>query len=95
LSYIASTYWRDSCYAFIRTTLNLPDDLHRKAKALAALEGYSLGDWIVSAIQARAGLYETPKAKGKKLKVVLPGLRIQGGKKLDLRGFDFDRLILG
>jgi len=31
----------------------LPDDIVRKAKAAAALEGITLKDWVVKAIEAR------------------------------------------
>jgi hypothetical protein len=39
-------------YVFMRTTLDLPDDLLRRAKATAALRGISLKQYFTSALSA-------------------------------------------
>ena len=43
----------------MRTTLDLPDDLFREAKARAALEGMKLKDLLAEFI--RQGLYSNPR----------------------------------
>jgi len=45
-------------YVFMRTTLDLPDDLLRRAKARAALKGISLKQYFTSALS----MYEDPSA---------------------------------
>jgi hypothetical protein len=37
-------------YGFMKTTLDIPDDLFRKAKAAAALQGIKLRDFVADAI---------------------------------------------
>ncbi|HEY7336167.1 MAG TPA: hypothetical protein VH639_14855 [Bryobacteraceae bacterium] len=64
----------------MRTTVDIPDALFRRAKALAAMEGSSLKDLIVRALERETN----PE---------LPHIRLKNGRKLDLTGFDFDGLL--
>ena len=76
----------------MRTTIDLPDALFRKAKALAALQGSSMKDFIVRAVE-REMETATAKPKRKDEPLKLPHLRMKSGRKLDLTGFDFDDLL--
>jgi hypothetical protein len=75
----------------MRTTVDLPDDLFRRTKALAALRGDSLKELIVRAVEhevivrGRAGAAARPTG--------LPLLHLRKRRKLDLTGFDFDDLL--
>jgi hypothetical protein len=77
----------------MRTTIDLPDALFRRTKALAALQGSSMKDFIVRAVQheTEAAAAAKPKRKGEPFKT--SHLRLKSGGKLDLTGFDFDDLL--
>jgi hypothetical protein len=75
----------------VRTTIDLPDDLARRTKAAAALRGMSMKDLIVKAIER--DLRSQPHGDAGPRKVTLPLVRLKGGRRLDLRGFDFDDLL--
>lgn len=74
---------------FVRTTIDLPDALFRKTKANAALRGTSMKELIVAALEK--DLNATPPKGAKSL--TLPLVRMPKGKKLKLRGVDFDDLL--
>lgn len=74
----------------MRTTIDLPDSLFRKTKAVAALRGSSMKDLIVQALE-REVTPAVPRSKGKRVK--LPLIRSWKGRKLDMSGFDFDELL--
>ena len=74
----------------MRTTIDLPDPLFRKTKAVAALRGTSMKDLIVQAIE-REVTATVPPSKRKRVK--LPLIRSWKGRKLDMSGFDFDELL--
>jgi hypothetical protein len=80
-------------YAFMRTTVDLPDVLFRKTKALAALQGSSLKDFIVRAVQHEIEAAAAPKPKPKDEPLKTSHLRLKSGGKLDLTGIDFDELL--
>jgi len=80
-------------YAFLRTTIDLPDALFRKTKALAALEGSSLKDVIVRAVQRETESVAARKRNAKKTPFKTSHIRLKDGRKLDLTGFDFDDLL--
>lgn len=74
---------------FMRTTVDLPESLLRKAKEVAAMRGSSMKALIVEALEKEVnGDVPVP---GKRLE--LPLIRMPGAKKLDLTGFDFDDLL--
>ena len=74
----------------MRTTIDMPDTLFRKTKAVAALRGSSMKDLIVRAVE-REVTNPAPTVKRKRVK--LPLIHLSPGKKLDLAGFDFDELL--
>ncbi|HEY6344011.1 MAG TPA: hypothetical protein VIY49_21150 [Bryobacteraceae bacterium] len=76
----------------MRTTGDLPDDLFRRTKVLAALQGSSMKDLIVRAIEREVSGGRTAKRQAP---VKLPLIKSKTGRKLDLSDFDFDDLILG
>jgi hypothetical protein len=77
----------------MRTTVDLPDDLFRGAKALAALRGDSFKDLVAHAIETEvAG--GNPVGAGRTVRRTrLPLIRLRSVPKLDLSGFDFDDLL--
>jgi hypothetical protein len=74
----------------MRTTVDLPDALYRKTKAVAALRGLKMKDIIIKAVEHEVNQVP-PKAPQKRVK--LPLIPWKGDKKLDLTGFDFDELL--
>jgi hypothetical protein len=76
----------------MRTTIDVPDPLFRKTKAAAALRGEPMKELIIRALEreidATAAGAGTPGSR-----VKLPLVRLGKGRKLDLRGFDFDDLL--
>jgi hypothetical protein len=76
----------------MRTTVDLPDDLFRRTKALAALRGDSLKDLVVRAIETEIGA-RSPAETGPTGRARLPLIRLHSKRKLDLTGFDFDDLL--
>lgn len=73
----------------MRTTIDMPDALYRKTKAVAALRGCSMKDLIVKAVEQDVN---QPQPKARK-RVKLPLISWKGDKKLDLSNFDFDELL--
>jgi len=75
----------------MRTTIDLPDALFRKTKAQAAMQGTSMRELIVRALERETGKDEAAKPERKPL--ILPHIRLKHSKKLDLTRFDFDDLL--
>jgi hypothetical protein len=75
----------------MRTTIDMPDTLYRKTKAVAALRGSSLKDLIVLAVEREVSTPQRPTKKAKR--VQLPLMKTWKGPKLDLTNFDFDELL--
>ena len=73
----------------MRTTIDMPDALFRKTKAVAALRGSSMKELIIDAVEREVS--RPAPAKGRRVK--LPLIHLSPGKKLDLTGFDFDELL--
>ena len=74
----------------MRTTVDLPDALYRKAKAAAALRGIKLKDIIVRGVEHELN---QSLAKAPQKRVKLPLIRNWKGPKLDLDNYDFDELL--
>ena len=74
----------------MRTTIDLPDTLFRKTKAVAALRGSSMKDLIIRAVERE--VTGSAASKPKRRRVKLPLIQSPSGRKLDLTGFDFDDL---
>ncbi len=75
----------------MRTTIDMPDTLFRKTKAVAALRGSSMKDLIIQAVEreVRGGAASAPKRH----RVKLPLIQSPSGRKVDLTEFDFDDLL--
>ena len=75
----------------MRTTIEIPDALFRKTKAVAALRGSSMKDLIIHAVEREV----TGGGGGgpKRGRVKLPLISSWTGRKLDLTNFDFDELL--
>jgi len=76
---------------FVRTTIDLPDPLFRKTKAVAALRGSSMKELIVRAVQREVN--GAAPADSTRKRVKLPLIRSWKGPKLNLSNFDFDDLL--
>ncbi len=77
----------------MRTTIDLPDALFRRTKAVAALRGSSMKDLIVRAVE-REVTRDSSVQEGQVAKPVrLPLIHLGRGRKLDLTEFDFDDLL--
>ena len=74
----------------MRTTIDLPDALFRRTKAVAAMRGSSMKDLIIHAVEREV---TAPVAPAKRKQIKLPIIRSWKGRKLDLTGFDFDELL--
>jgi hypothetical protein len=78
-------------YVFMRTTIEIPDDLFRRAKATAALRGSTMKELVIRALE-REFARQTPESK-KRGTTKLPVMPWKGKKKLDLTNFNFDDLL--
>lgn len=74
----------------MRTTIDMPDALFRKTKAVAALRGSSMKDLIVQAVEREVTAI-APPAKRRRIK--FPIIQSPSGRKVDLTNFDFDDLL--
>ena len=79
-------------YVFMRTTIEIPDDLFRRAKATAALRGSSMKDLVIRALE-REFAKQTPESKKGRPTTKLPVMPWKGKKKLDLTNINFDDLL--
>ena len=77
----------------MRTTVDLPDDLFRRTKALAAMRGNSFKDLVVHAIETEIAGRSPSEAGHAAHRTRLPLIRLRSIRKLDLAGFDFDDLL--
>ena len=73
----------------MRTTVDVPDDLFRKTKVVAALRGTTLKNLVVEALEKEVSSVPSRRAK----KAALPLVRLSKGRKLNLEGLDFDDLL--
>ena len=77
----------------MRTTVDLPDDLFRRTKALAAMRGNSFKDLVVHAIETEIAGRNPAEAGHAARRTRLPLIRLRSIRQLDLTGFDFDDLL--
>jgi hypothetical protein len=75
----------------MRTTVDLPDSVFRETKALAAMRGITMKQFILEAIE-QAKNVPPPAPKPGKLRK-FPSFHLRSGRKLSLRNFDFDDLL--
>lgn len=74
----------------MRTTVDLPDALFRRAKATAAIRGVSMKDLLISAVERETQPTAPPKPAKKR---PFPTIQLKHKKVLDLSGFNFDDLL--
>jgi len=74
----------------MRTTIDMPEPLFRKTKAVAALRGSSVKDLIIQAVEREV---TKPMPAARRKRIELPLIKSWKGRKLDLTGFDFDELL--
>ena len=77
----------------MRTTIDLPDHLFRRTKALAAVRGSSMKELVVRAVEREVNVEGSAAAGSPPRRVKLPLLHLRSGRKLDLSKFDFDDLL--
>ena len=74
----------------MRTTVELPPDLFRKAKSRAAARGESLKTLLTRAVAAEVG--QAPETKARQ-RMVLPFFGDPNGPKVKLSGADLERVL--
>jgi hypothetical protein len=75
----------------MRTTIDIPDALFRRTKALAAARGLTLKQVIINAVERE--ISPARAAPAGKQRTRLPLIHLEPGRVLDLTGFDFDDLL--
>ena len=74
----------------MRTTIDLPDSLFRRTKALAAVRGISLKTLITGAVERELSQAPSQAAGSPRTP---PVIHLRHRATLDLAGFDFDDLL--
>ena len=77
----------------MRTTIDLPDHLFRRAKAVAAVRGSSLKDLVIRALEREVNVKGSPGASSNRRPIQIPVIHLRSKRKLDLSDFDFDDLL--
>jgi hypothetical protein len=77
----------------MRTTIDLPDNLLRRTKALAAVRGSSMKELIVRAVEREVSTEGSVAAGPSAGRGELPLVHLRTKRKLDLSKFDFDDLL--
>jgi hypothetical protein len=77
----------------MRTTLDLPDTLFRRTKALAAMRGSSMKDLIVGVLEREVDSEIPEPERPARRPFELPAVHLAKGRTLDLSEFDFDDLL--
>ena len=75
----------------MRTTIDLPDALYRRTKAMAGARGTTVKEMITRAVERE--LTGAASRGEKRKRVKLPIIRSRSGRKLDLTDFNFDDLL--
>ena len=82
------------CYSeLMRTTIDLPDNLLRRTKALAAVRGSSMKELIVRAVEREVNSGGSDAVGPSARRGDLPVVHLRSKRKLDLSKFDFDDLL--
>jgi hypothetical protein len=77
-------------YAFMRTTLDLPDDLLKEAKAASAMRGISLKAYFTEALLRQSGSIRRKGGGAKASHVCLPLIGHGGGRRVRPSGGDLE-----
>jgi hypothetical protein len=76
-------------YAFMRTTIDLPNDLFRQVKSKAALRGETLKEFVQAAIEKEISV-NTPASS---FRVKLPLIKSKKPKSLSLTNAEIENLL--
>ena len=75
----------------MRTTIDIPNALFRRTKALAAARGVTLKQLVINAVEREISpVRPVPPTKQR---TRLPLIHLEPGRVLDLTNFDFDDLL--
>lgn len=78
----------------MRTTVDIPDAVFRETKALAAMRGISLKQFILEALErARSEQAANTPPAAAPAPPEFPSFHLRSGRKLSLKDFDFDDLL--
>ena len=77
----------------MRITIDLPDNLFRRTKALAAVRGSSMKDLIIRAVEHEVNAEGAANRASSPRRAGFPVVHLKSGRKLDLGKFDFDDLL--
>jgi hypothetical protein len=77
-------------YGWVKTTLQIPDDLFRAAKAKAAMEGRKLKDIVTEGLRLAVKPSSTPQPK----RIKLPLIAAKGKRKLQIPDDVASRVVL-
>jgi hypothetical protein len=80
-------------YAFMRTTIDLPDPLFRRMKASAAMRGTTIKELVRMAVERELALVPLPKKRRGRVK--LPLIKGAGHVIRPLTGDEMDELLFG
>ena len=75
----------------MRTTIDLPDSVFRETKALAAMRGITMKEFIIQALEQAKHTAPVKQSPEKRRK--FPSFHLRSGRRLDLSNFDFDDLL--
>jgi hypothetical protein len=75
----------------MRTTIDIPDALFRRTKALAAARGVTLKQLVINAVERE--ISPARQVPATKQRTRLPLIHLEPGRVLDLTNFDFDDLL--
>ena len=75
----------------MRTTVDIPDPLFRETKALAAMRGITIRQFIIEAIERAKVSQPVKESQGKVRR--FPSFHLRSRRPLDLGGFDFGDLL--
>jgi hypothetical protein len=79
-------------YAFMRTTIELPDPIFRRLKATAALRGSTIKELVQRAVEREIAPVEMHQ---KRHRVKLPLIRGKEKRVLKLTNADIDKVLFG
>ena len=77
----------------MRTTVDLPDPLFRRAKATAAIRGVSLKDLLITAVERKKRPARKAPPKARNRNAPSRPIHLKHKKVLDLSAFNFDDLL--
>ena len=77
----------------MRTTIDIPDQLYKKVKARAALQGRTVREIVLKGVEKE--MQDTPVRKKKTKRVQLPLIHGKGTQKIDLTNAKIEEILFG